>query len=349
MSIIGEPMHPGVAPWASWLKRMALSPRSLLVREVILEGELRDGSPARLVYLGEGESLGYLKQFFSRIEGLRDDGRYPIWGLRRRAALWRVGGNLVIAEVNRLFAFLRPRDSLVSYPWVRQKVELGEGAYRCRKKRLDSNARRRIRRYGYRHELAGVEALGRFYHELYAPYIRYRYGELTHLRSYRELERALRSGFLLKVLEGEEWVAGEVYRKRGDALIFLATGCTTPYERRLRHGALAAAKYFSARWARDHGIAVIDLLRSRPHAQDGLFRHKLNLGAQASVDPWVHTALWLLLPDNRTVPPLFERLLVAENGRLSEVGGMRAEAHPVDSTSAEAVREAAASASDRPS
>lgn len=343
MSLIGEPMHPGAALWASWLKRMALSPRSFLLREVILEGVLRDGSPVRLAYLGEGESLRYLKRFCSEISSVEENGGFPVWQLRRKAALLRACGYSVVAEVNRIFAFLRPRDSFVSYPWVRQRVDLAGMAYRSRNRRLESKARRLIRRYDYRFELAGVEALEHFYREFHLPYIQYRYGELTHLRSYRELERGVRSGFLLKVLVREEWVAGEVYRKRDDVLVFLATGCVPPYECRLRQGALSAAKYFSAGWARDHGIAVLDLLRSRPHAQDGLFRHKAQLGAEAFVDPWVHTALWLLLPDEQTAPPLFERLLVAQNGRLAELGGIRAGARPADSTVAQPIREAAAS------
>jgi hypothetical protein len=125
---------------------------------------------------------------------------------------------------------------------------------------------------------------------------------------------------VLQVWEGETWVAGEVYGRRGDTLLLLALGCLPPYDYHRRRGALAATEYFGLQWAREHGIKVLDLFRSRPHAADGVFRHKSHWGAEPLVDPWVHTVLWLSPPADRGLPAALEKLLVLEGGALVELG-----------------------------
>jgi hypothetical protein len=319
VSLLGEPTHPGGHLLASWLKRLALLPRSLLLREVILQRGSRDHFPAPVIYLGEGLSLPYLQQFFHQAATPEKQAIFSVGQLHQRMASLNAAGCLTIVEVNRLLSFLRPADSFLSYPWVRQKIRLTARTYsRCRRE-IEAAVSRSIRKNGYHYRLAGIEAVNSFYYQFYLPYIQHRYGELAHPRSYREVYGAVGAGFLLQIFDGEDWVGGEVYRRQGNVLVLMAVGCLPPYEFRLKRGTLAAAKYFSMRWSQDNGIAVIDLLRSRPHTQDGLYEHKRRWGAEPSVDPWVHTEFWLSLPPGQELPGCLKNLLVVENGTLTEL------------------------------
>jgi hypothetical protein len=272
-----------------------------------------------VTYLGEGLSLPYLQQFFHQAAIPEKQAIFSVGQLHQRMAALKAAGCLTIVEVNRLLSFLRPAGSFLSYPWVRQKIRLTARTYsRCRRG-LEAAVSRRIRKNGYHYRLAGPEAVDPFYHQFYIPYIQHRFGELAHPRSYREVHEAVGAGFLLQIFDGKNWVGGEAYRRQGDALIFLAAGCLPPYEFHLKRGALAAAKYFCLRWSQDNGIAVMDLLRSRPHTEDGLYEHKRRWGAEPSVDPWVHTAFWLSLPPGKKLPVFLKNLLVVQNGSLTEL------------------------------
>lgn len=318
--LIPEPAHPTLLLYASLLKQALLAPRSLLLTQVALEGRGHDGSTASLTYLGEGESLGYIKSLIFQEATAKRSGTVPCWQLPRWVAAARSSGSLAVIEIDRLLSFLLPAGGFLSYPWIRQKIFLTSDLFRQRRRWVEGSPGRRVRKYGYRFRLAGPEAVAPFYHQFYVPYIRHRFGEWARPRSLRELTRAVRSGFLLQVYDGEDWVAGEVYRRQGDSLLLSGIGCIPPYDHNLRRGVLSVSQYFGMQWALQHGILVLDMGRSRPHGADGVFRHKHHWGAQPFVDPWVHTGLWLFLPPDRGLPQGLEQLFVVEKGELVELG-----------------------------
>lgn len=82
----------------------------------------------------------------------------------------------------------------------------------------------------------------------------------------------------------------------------------------LRRGALAACTHFLLKWAGVEQIASVDLLRSRTHKADSVLEHKRRFGAFPRLDPWPHTALWVVPPAGQVLPAAAAGLLVWHHG-----------------------------------
>ena len=63
----------------------------------------------------------------------------------------------------------------------------------------------------------------------------------------------------------------------------------------------------------------VDLLRSRPHAEDGVYQHKSRWGAVTEVDDWPHTLLCFFIPPQVEVPACLARLLVWQRDHFAEL------------------------------
>jgi hypothetical protein len=88
----------------------------------------------------------------------------------------------------------------------------------------------------------------------------------------------------------------------------------------LRYGALSAVYYFLVDYARSHCISSLDLLRSRPHADDGVYRHKKFWGAIPEADPWPHTMLSINVYNDSSLPRGMEGLLVCDESEFVTLG-----------------------------
>jgi len=126
---------------------------------------------------------------------------------------------------------------------------------------------------------------------MYVPYVRSRFGEMTHFRSLSDIEATMRRGFLLQVFEKDIWVSAMVCRVRDKEVTLLAPGLIPDYMYYLKRGALTAAYFFSLKWAENQSMRVVDLLRSRPHRENGVYKYKRYWGAVPSKDCWPHTSL----------------------------------------------------------
>lgn len=294
------PLLPEIAGLA---KATALLVRSARLREVSLVSE--DGG--RLTYLGEGESLPWLRRLYGcRVSGGRGRG-LPAAGARVKAA--REHGPVVL-ELDRLLSPLAPPGGAPALTWVRQEIRLAEGWKPPPV--LEGVYGRAVRREGFAvRTTRDPAAVGEFHERLYLPYVNARFGDAVHPRCRGELHWAVRRGFVLQVLDGERWVSGVVCRVAGRRVVALAYGLAGDRDRELRRGALSAANYFLLRWAREHGMATVDLLRSRAHTADGVYEHKRRLGAQARPDPWPHTRLILYPPAGGDWPEVFRGHLAA--------------------------------------
>jgi hypothetical protein len=318
MSLV-ELSSPLVYTAGSSIRRLALLYRSTGLKHVALEGCCHDGAAGRLVYLGEGESLGYLEKVaFQKVTG-RSIAPVPLGALRPNLHKLRSSGEFVVVEINRLLSPLLPAGGFTSFPWARQKVFLRENPSGKRRSKSTFECARKVKKYGYRSVNAGEEAIPRFYRDLYQPYIKARFKNLAWLRSEKEIHTAVRSGFLLQIYDGEEWVAGTACHVRGKVIMVLASGCAPDYDYHLRRGALIATYHFIFQWAQEHGMEVIDLLRSRPHAQDGVFNLKKIWGARLEPDIWVATLLRCYLPPNGFVPQGLRGLLTLAGGKWIEL------------------------------
>jgi hypothetical protein len=309
---IYEPFDMHIYYWASILKRFALLPRSFHLL-CARSSEFHDPI-ARFVYLGDGESLSYIENTLALCQFELASEKIPLWLASKMTREIPADGSWLCVEINRLLSFAR-RGGILTFPWLRQRVYLNNEEYRKRRRKIEDNFGRKVRKYQYSFRLVqDASAVEIFYERYYLPHITARFGKAVHARSVGELQRAAKRGFLGQVLCHDRWIAGVICIACKDELSARAFGHLPDNEYPLRLGGLSAAYYYLIQYAAQHSLASVDLMRSRPNAADGVYCHKKRWGAVAEKDLWPHTALWLFPPRDRTIPESLQKLLVW-NGR----------------------------------
>jgi hypothetical protein len=310
---ISEPAGVHAYYWASILKRLALLPRSLHL--AYAQSSELDSSGTRFVYLGDGESLPYFKGTFAPGKFELASPKIPLWRVRKMVREVPASGSWLCVEINRLLPFT-PCESILTFPWLRQRVYINSAAYKKRRRKIEDSFGRKVRKYQYSFRLVqDAEAVESFYEQLYLPHVSARFGDVVHARCLGELKRAAKKGFLGQVLCRSRWIAGVVCSVGRDELSARAFGHLPDDEYPLRLGGLSAAYYFVFQYAAQHTLACVDLMRSRPNAADGVYCHKQRWGAVTEKDIWPHTAIRLFPPREGSVPESLQRMLVW-NGRI---------------------------------
>jgi hypothetical protein len=311
-----EPSNPGLYRGLSLVKRTLLLPRSVHFIQTTLRGiACGENSDLTMSYIGEGESFEYLKKLcFSRI--LREDSRpCTIWKLKDRLGN-RAAGNIAFVEVNRWLKKLIPHGGYDTFPWIRQRVYLKDESYQKRKSKIKAKYGRKARKFQYRFEIVNdSSSTKRFYEELLVPYVNFRFGDTTHVRNFKEIERVIKNGFLLQVFHQDEWIAGAACRRRKREITIFALGLISDFQYHLQRGALSSVYYFLFQWAEQNNIDTIDLLRSKADVNDGVYEHKRSWGATVEKDTWPHTVIRVFVPEAGDIPSKIKGFLVwTENG-----------------------------------
>ncbi len=301
--MIHEPLNPFALRTLGMLKRCALLARRPSLQAVRFRPPADPGSPA-LVYLGEGESLDYLAAGLLPGWGAEAMPAVSVGSLKSTINRLRAEKAVVLTEINRLLAPLLPPGGHLSYPWIRQVARIDQPQWRRRAARNLVKYHGLVDRHGYAFSTTRERAaVDRFHQQLYLPYVNFRFGPACHPRTPAEFARWARAGFLLEVGRAGQTVAGAICWRRGPRLATCAWGVAPDFADNLQRGALGAAYHhiFATLAPRD-GIAVVDLVRSRAHAGDGVYRHKAAWGATPQADPWPHLLWRLHLPRNGRFP-----------------------------------------------
>ncbi len=304
---------PGVLfQFCSWTKRIWLLPRTLQIKRCQWQWIAKDQrQKADFVYLGEGENLPYFLTLLPASVSSQDSDSAHFTRLNAQIPSELANGRIVFIEHNRMLAPLFPAGGLVSYPWVRQEIDLASERYHSLRPAIEANYGRRVRKHHFMMEISKSAAeVDLFYDEFYVPHSQKRFGAQTHLRSRHELRRAVQAGFLLKVMYQGQWVAGDVCRIHEKRLMALAIGLRKRSETLWHMGAMSSVYYFILQWAEQHQMQRIDLFRTRPHIRDGVYNHKSRWGALPRVDPWVHQQIRIYLPADHSIPGPLEGLLI---------------------------------------
>ena len=317
-----EPSNSFLYAAASILKRIALFHRSLWLRQMECKGVARDGSTDFVLnYIGEGESWDYLKNLFFSDPTKEKQSAVPIWSLRDRVRQLMSSDSPVFVEVNRLLDRMVPGGGFHTFPWIRQKVFMNDRNYLDRKRKIEETFGRKVRKNNYRAcHVADRSSVKVFHEEFYVPYMKNQHGDTSHVRSMHELRSAVRTGFLLQVFDGNSWVSGAICRQSGATLSALAFGLRPDYDYHLRQGALSAVYYFMFQWASENSVEVVDLCRSRPHADNGVFEHKRRWGAICEMDEWPHISTWIFVPEPKKAHAMLNRNLVWHKNEFVELG-----------------------------
>ena len=316
--ILSEPVGIPMLRAASVLKRLALLPRSLKLK--FAQSGPIPPSGMRLAYIGDGESFSYIRDTFAkgRLELLPDT--IPITRIAEMIRKLPQSGTWLCVEIDRLLLPFLPGKGNLTFPWLRQRIHLDSVEYRRRRRKIEDNFGRKVRRYQYQFRLVhDAESLAHFYECLYLPHVSARFGSECHARTLEELRKAVAKGFLLQVLRNNRWIAGVVCSVRRDEVSARAFGHLPEEEYSLRLGALSAAYYGLLEYAQEHSFASVDLLRSRPDSRDGVYCHKQRWGAVAMKDCWPHTAIRFYPPEGMPVPESFAGLLVWDGQAFREM------------------------------
>ena len=311
-----EPTNSRLYSMASFAKRAILLYRSFWLRQVEIEDV---SSGRRTIYIGEGESLDYVKRTLLADARETSTTALPICFLRQKIKHLISFNAQVFVEINRMLTPLIPAGGLLTFPWIRQKVSLNSHDHMERKHKMEASLGRKVRKFDYRCQTTSdQETVQKFYEELYLPYVTTRFQSACHARTLSELQTAIQSGFLLQVFAQDLWVSGAICRQEKDGICTLAFGHLPDDQYDLQRGALSAAYYFIFKWAEEHSVQKVDLLRSRANTSDGVYEHKRRWGAIPVMDSWPHTALWLFIP-KAEVGPLLKTQLIWNKGKFIEI------------------------------
>jgi len=284
------------------------------------EFEITTGTDsARLpcVYIGEGLTLEYYRKLYGSAD-CSPSTSIPIWSLRAEISRARSRFAVTLVETNQLLESLLPAGGLVTYPWIRHQTDLAGEHYRRHQRGIERGFGQRVRSHNFQCRFSReARDLDVFYYAYCLPHILARHGSLAVGRSLAQMKKALRSGFLLQVWWGDQWVSGLVAERPTLERIYpLAVGLHPTHLPAWQNGALAAVYYFLFRWARENGVRFVDLGGSRPHLMDGVFHHKTLWAAVPERDPWHHTEIVFYLDPGVRLPGVVSQQLVWKQDRL---------------------------------
>jgi hypothetical protein len=170
-----------------------------------------------------------------------------------------------------------------------------------------------------------------FYYEMHVPHIQKRFEGLADLDSYERMKEFFLAGFLLLIQEGNTTVAGVLCTIENDTLFFRRTGILNGDEEYIKRGASSAKYYFTLKYALDHGIPKVDLMRSRPFFNDGVYNTKRKWGARVYPDDESRSWVLFFIPEcSRKVASLFETnpLVIFNGDRMYGLVGWKGEDQP---------------------
>ena len=216
----------------------------------------------------------------------------PLWS---PAALADSGADLVLAEVHRWMA---PRFRRAGWLIVPQTVlwrgDLDSVPPRQLGSSLSKNMKR-MRKQGFVLEQAtDTGDWEEFYTTMVAPQAHARYGTGAWVPSRRMMNQLTCLGTLHLITRGGERVAGVVTVPRGDTLWVAISGVRHGDPQLLHQGASFAILGLTVEWARAQGYRAVDVGRTGPFLNDGLFQYKQGWGFSPAVNPLSQVAaVWV--------------------------------------------------------
>jgi len=260
--------------------------------------ERHTGAPLRLLYVGSGNHLAWVRDLAfreCRIES-NEDG-LPAWKARELIEKRGRDVDLVVADLpwpwHRL---LRGRGFLEVPAWVNQRFALPE-RWADVFPRLRRSARgedmRSIRKHrlGYR-LVRDEEAIRRFYETMYVPHLTRRFGEAAYIEPEWKIRYCVEGGTLMEIRRDDTLVAAQVLWGSRGAMHFLWAGAAGEEYGPQSRGMFPALYYYGILYAFENGFAEADYCGSRPVLSDGIFQIKRRWGASV-YDGWSRDTLFI--------------------------------------------------------
>lgn len=260
--------------------------------------EKQSGEPLRLLYVGSGNHLAWVRGLAFRECHLesKEDG-IATWAARGLVASRGGDADLVVADLPWPWHRLLQGRGFVEVPaWINQRFALPERWPEVLP-RLRRSARgedmRSIRKHRLAYRLVRDEsAIRRFYDEMYVPHLTRRFGEAAWIEPEWKIRYCVDSGTLMEIRRDEELVAAQVLWGSRGSLHFLWAGAVGDHYGRETRGIFPALYYFGLLHAFERGFEEADYCGSRPVLADGIFQMKRRWGARV-LDGWSRDSLFL--------------------------------------------------------
>ena len=256
---------------------------------LLLSGKERhSGESMKVFYFGLGENLAYLTELMYGEHETAEAG-LDINPLRARSwvSRYRAGVDLVVLDLPWPACRLIPsRGFLALPPWINMVIPLGDtweavvGHWARNTKGVDL---RRIRKHQLNFRTTDSEAaFHAFYHGLYVPYVRKRFGDAAFIEPEAKIVSIHEFGEIIEVLRDDRVIAAGVLIQAGGSLGFPWIGMPVDVDPRTLDGAFAGLYYFIVRLAYERGCDGVNCFTNRPSLSDGVLRYKRKWGARLS-------------------------------------------------------------------
>lgn len=276
------------------------------------------GAPIRALYAGNGGNEAFLRGLFFE-QAAREPLAHHSTPWRLDSRLRRLAGDvdLCLSELPPLWAALDPAHAMLRVPaWVRQVITLpASSPGRLFPHAVEREVSRHIRRRGYRIDFSTGEGdARRFFHDLYQPYVRARFGAEAVLVTEQAFLARCRGQTLARLWAGDCLLAGMLLLRRGGTLRlgwFGAAADPPPA------GASEVLDVLAIRHAHGHGARRVVLGNSRPCLADGVLRYKARLGGRLSMAAFPQAALGISFrqPGAAVLECLARQPLIARMGQ----------------------------------
>ncbi len=287
-----------------------------------------DGRPGTLLSVGHEPWIRYLSNRFFNSEPNREFlGTASFRELPDFIDRYRRNVDLTVVRVNRWSRRKLFHHQHLTVPeWVGMKLVVPKDLERLiRSGKSIKSDMTLVRRYGYQPVVVSdAGEFDLFYHSVYTPFSRARYGELAFIQSYHDLRRRLYSGGILWVQRENKRAAAILFELKSRTLDLFAAGTMNGDYALVREGALAALYYYFIKLAQELGCTTVNFKGTRPSLRDGLLRYKNKWGASLyDMTTCYYDLLVGWENPNQVVREFFNNtpLIFRENGRLSALVG----------------------------
>lgn len=259
--------------------------------------EKHSGSPMKILYLGEGNSLSYLKTLFFQTAPAEEIVRkYSFVEMVRGVSLPLSGHDACVREMTpRLIRLSRTKSGFSTPDWIEQEIVLN-GSWDDVVARFRKNTRstdlRKVRKYNFSHDVVtDRENIEYFHDHLYLPYVNGRFQDAAEYIN-REWLIAVASGSgLLRILDKDRFLAGVVLHYERNFLDWIWVGALAQDVGDLEKGVFSSLYYHSIRHAHEKGFKKMKMGNSRTFLNDGVYRYKRKWGAQVVSSRYANTRL----------------------------------------------------------
>ncbi len=285
ISFIKQKLYPTVSKFVS--------------RTTLLEGRLKGGgSSFKCLVVGNSSFTEYLKaRMYEEPPVVLQRRRIWIPSLKKLICSKTDTFDLCIAVLPK--AYESTFHGLYDYKCTEEVQQIIDtsGSWEDVRSRFSSTKRkvsnRVTERYGLGYRIStDVEEFDYFYHRMFVPHIKKRFGELSAIDSYGEMKEFFLKGRLLFVTKGSEAVAGALSLVEDGTLVFRRTGVLDGDETHIEGGGQQALYYFQLKYANEHNLRAVDTMMSAPFLNDGVYINKREWGATVMPDTksqtWVY-------------------------------------------------------------